>query len=84
MTSEVVASSLKKGGYVMIDDQPCKISEATRNDGEMKITAMHLFDGKKNYQKTFSTSDNVKVPVVNESSFQLACPPFHPTELNTS
>lgn len=82
MTSEVVASSLKKGGYVIIDNQPCKISETTRNDGEIKITAIHLFDRKKNYQKTFSTNNNIKVPVVNKSSFQLAYPPFHPTEQN--
>lgn len=70
------AGNLKKGGYVMINNRPCKITEIstskTGKHGHAKanIVAVDIFNGRK-YEEVAPTSHNLDVPTVNRMDFSL-------------
>ena len=70
------AGSLKKGGYVVIDGHPCKISEIsfakTGKHGHAKasIVAIDIFTNKK-YEDSQPSSHNMDCPVVVKTDYPL-------------
>lgn len=52
MPSQIEASSLKGGRYVLIDDEPCEVRDVSKSSpgkhgsAKMKIKAKGVFDGK--------------------------------------
>lgn len=70
------ASSVKKGGYVVIKGKPCKVveisSSKTGKHGHAKIniTAIDIFTQKK-YEDVCPASHNVDVPVIERNEYQL-------------
>eukprot|EP00178_Gracilaria_changii_P019279 TRINITY_DN5599_c0_g1_i1.p1 TRINITY_DN5599_c0_g1~~TRINITY_DN5599_c0_g1_i1.p1 ORF type:complete len:166 (+),score=27.06 TRINITY_DN5599_c0_g1_i1:31-498(+) len=70
------AGALKKGGFVVIKDRPCKIVEIstskTGKHGHAKahIVAIDIFTEKK-LEELCPTSHNMTVPFVNRTEYQL-------------
>eukprot|EP01006_Ploeotia_vitrea_P065893 TRINITY_DN93992_c0_g1_i1.p1 TRINITY_DN93992_c0_g1~~TRINITY_DN93992_c0_g1_i1.p1 ORF type:complete len:157 (-),score=35.59 TRINITY_DN93992_c0_g1_i1:112-582(-) len=70
------AGALKKGGFVVIKDRPCKIVEIstskTGKHGHAKahIVAIDIFTSKK-LEELCPTSHNMTVPFVNRVEYQL-------------
>ena len=70
------AGSLKKGGYVVINNRPCKVMEVstskTGKHGHAKanITAIDIFTGKK-LEDVCPTSHNLLVPNVTKADYQV-------------
>ncbi|CEL99909.1 unnamed protein product [Vitrella brassicaformis CCMP3155] len=75
-TFPMQAGNLKKNGFAMLKDKPCKIMEITTSKtgkhGHAKahIVGLDIFTGKK-YEDLCPTSHNMSVPVVNRAEFQL-------------
>jgi len=69
------ASSLRKNGFVLIKDHPCKIvdmsSSKTGKHGHAKIhfVALDIFDGKK-YEDICPSTHNMQVPNVQRKECQ--------------
>lgn len=70
------ASSLRIGGFVMINDRPCKITDmSTSKTGKhggakVHLTGNDIFTDKK-MVCIYSSTDNVDVPIVNNKEYQL-------------
>eukprot|EP01027_Heterolobosea_sp_BB2_P020385 GEZU01029089.1.p1 GENE.GEZU01029089.1~~GEZU01029089.1.p1 ORF type:complete len:154 (-),score=60.90 GEZU01029089.1:156-617(-) len=75
-TFPMQAGSLRKGGYVVIKDRPCKIvdisTSKTGKHGHAKanIVAVDIFTGRK-YEDVAPTSHNLDVPNVTREDFTL-------------
>ncbi len=73
---KVEVRQLKKGKYIMIDDEPCKIVEYTTSSpgkhgsAKARIVAVGLFDGKKR-TLTKPVDAKVEVPVVERKTAQV-------------
>ena len=69
-------SKLRKGGYVMIKDKPCKVMEMstskTGKHGHAKVhyVGLDIFTGKK-YEDICPSTHSVNVPHVNRSELQI-------------
>ncbi|CAH8286877.1 unnamed protein product [Schistosoma turkestanicum] len=69
-------SSLRKGGYVLMKDRPCKIMEmSTSKTGKHGSAKSHLvgidiFTGKK-YEEICSSSHTMNVPIITRKEYQL-------------
>jgi len=69
-------SSIKKGGYVVIKDKPCKVVETstskTGKHGHAKVhmVALDIFTGKK-YEEICPSTHNMMVPNVSRTEFML-------------
>lgn len=76
MTTPLQVGKLRKGGYAMLKERPCKIVEIktskTGKHGHAKavITGIDIFTGKK-IVECYSTSHNIDVPVVTKITYQL-------------
>jgi len=70
------AGQIKKGGYIMIKDRPCKVvnvsTSKTGKHGHAKanFTAIDIFNGKK-VEDVVPTTHTTYVPNVNRSEYQL-------------
>lgn len=70
------SGNLKKGGYVVIKDKPCKITEVTTSKtgkhghAKANITGIDIFTGKK-YEDVCPTSHNMPVPNVTRNEYQV-------------
>jgi len=68
--------SLKKGAYIMIDGEPCKVVEISKSKlgkhgaAKARIVAIGAFTGQK---RTIikSTGDKVEVPIINRKDAQV-------------
>ncbi|NPB01695.1 MAG: translation initiation factor IF-5A [Methanopyri archaeon] len=73
---KVEVRQLKKGRYVMIDDEPCKIVEYTTSSpgkhgsAKARIVAVGLFDGKKR-TITKPVDAKIEVPVIERKTAQV-------------
>eukprot|EP00043_Microstomoeca_roanoka_P004880 m.52421 g.52421 ORF g.52421 m.52421 type:complete len:153 (-) comp12700_c1_seq1:381-839(-) len=69
-------SSLRKNGYVVIKDRPCKITDMstskTGKHGHAKVNlvGVDIFTGKK-YEDICPSTHNMNVPVVKRNDYQL-------------
>ncbi|KAL9550023.1 hypothetical protein MBANPS3_004916 [Mucor bainieri] len=71
LTYPVKCSALKKGGYVVIEGRPCRITDiSTSENGEVKLDGMDIFNGKK-YKAVSSSNDNMDVPNVSRRDLQV-------------
>lgn len=76
LTFPCPCNDVKKGGYIMIKEKPCKVSEIsvskTGKHGHAKanIVGYDIFTEKK-YEDIFPTSHNVDVPFVKKTEFDL-------------
>lgn len=70
------AGNIKKNGYVVLKDCPCKVVDVsiskTGKHGHAKahIVGLDIFTGKK-YEDISTTSHNMQVPYVTRSEYQL-------------
>ncbi|OMJ68015.1 hypothetical protein SteCoe_34665 [Stentor coeruleus] len=68
--------SLKKGGYVLIKDHPCKIVDMSvakvgkHGSAKAKITGIDVFTANK-YEEIHPTSHNIDVPVITREDWTL-------------
>jgi translation initiation factor 5A len=68
--------SLKKNGYVVIKEHPCRIVEMSvakvgkHGSAKAKITGIDVFSGNK-YEEIHPTSHNVDVPVIKREDWTL-------------
>jgi translation initiation factor 5A len=75
-TYPVQCSALRKNGYVMIKDRPCKVIEMstskTGKHGHAKVhlVGLDIFTAKK-YEDLCPSTHNIDVPNVNRSDYQL-------------
>lgn len=76
MGSQIEASSLKKGSYVIIDDEPCEVKEAKKSapgkhgHAKMKIRAEGIFDGQ-SYNETVPAEHKMMSPTINKKTGQV-------------
>nr|CAH8838969.1 unnamed protein product [Trichobilharzia regenti] len=69
-------SSLRKGGYVVIKDRPCKIVEMTTSktgkhgSAKVHLVALDIFTSKK-YEEICSSSHTMNVPIITRKEYQL-------------
>lgn len=76
MSKPVDVGSLRVGGYVIIDDEPCRIVEMTRSKpgkhgaAKARVVAIGVFDGQK---RTFVKPVNaqIEVPMIEKRSGQI-------------
>jgi translation initiation factor 5A len=65
--------TLKKGRYIIIDDEPCKISDITTSSpgkhgsAKARIEAVGIFDGKKRFIIK-PTGDKIDSPLIDKRS----------------
>lgn len=70
--------SLRIGGYIVIENRPCKITEMTtaktgkHGCAKAHFMAVDIFTEQK-YQYMSTTTKNVDVPVVKKDDYQLVC-----------
>ena len=68
--------SLKKGGYVLIKEHPCRIVDMSvakvgkHGSAKAKITGIDIFSGNK-YEEIHPTSHNIDVPNVHREDWTL-------------
>ncbi|OJJ30555.1 hypothetical protein ASPWEDRAFT_46160 [Aspergillus wentii DTO 134E9] len=76
LTSQCVASDLRKSGHVVIKGRPCKIVDiSTSRTGKHGHTKSHvvgidIFTGKK-YEDIVASSQSVDVPIVHRNEYSL-------------
>lgn len=76
MGQQVEASSLKKGSYVIIDDEPCIVKEAKKSapgkhgHAKMKIRAEGMFDGQ-GYNETVPAEHKMMAPTIQKKTGQI-------------
>ena len=72
----IEAGQIRKGGYIMIKERPCKVSEVTSSKtgkhGHAKchFVAIDIFTGKK-LEDVIPSTHTTSVPVVRRSEYQL-------------
>ncbi|MFB8171444.1 hypothetical protein ACFC60_26230 [Kitasatospora purpeofusca] len=66
------ASALRKGGYLVIEDSPCEITDISTADGggTLTVTGRDLFTGTTR-TGTHGPGDDVRVPVVGRSDCEV-------------
>jgi len=76
MSKPVDVGSLRKGGYITVDGEPCRIVDITKSkpgkhgSAKARIVAIGIFDGvKKSFVKPVGA--NVEVPMINKRSGQV-------------
>ena len=73
-TFPVAAGDIKKGGYCILKDMPCKVVEYSTSKagkhGHAKATivGIDIFTGKK-YEDACPTSHNIYVPIVKKNEY---------------
>lgn len=76
MGQQVDASSLKKGSYVIIDDEPCEVKTAKKSapgkhgHAKMKIRAEGMFDGQ-SYNETVPAEHKMLAPTIQKKTGQV-------------
>ena len=76
LTTPVQAGALKKGHFVCINGNPCKVVEITTSKtgkhghAKANITALDIFTGKK-LEEVAPTSHNLEQPVVKRTEYNL-------------
>ena len=76
LTYPAQASSLRKGGYIVINEHPCRIVGMTicktgkHGAGKVHFTALDIFTSKK-IEMLESSTHNVTVPLVSKTEFTL-------------
>lgn len=76
LTIPTQASALRVGGFVLINERPCKVinmsTSKTGKHGSAKINfiGIDIFTEKK-YEHSITTTHNIDVPVVNRYDYQL-------------
>lgn len=69
----VKGNSIKEGGYVLIDDEVCRIKEIEKSKsgkhgaGKVRITGIGVFDNQKRTLLSPSQAD-IKVPIITRSN----------------
>ncbi|MDI6847868.1 MAG: translation initiation factor IF-5A [Candidatus Bathyarchaeia archaeon] len=76
MSKSVDVGSLRNGGYVTVDGEPCRIVDITKSkpgkhgSAKARIVAIGIFDGvKRSFVKPVDA--NVEVPMINKRSGQV-------------
>ena len=76
MSKPADVGSLKKGGYVVFEDEPCRIMDVTKSkpgkhgSAKARIVAIGIFDGvKRSFVKPVDAS--IDVPIINKRSGQV-------------
>jgi len=76
MSKPVDVGSLRKGGYIIVDDEPCRIVDITKSkpgkhgSAKARIVAIGVFDGvKRSLVKPVSA--NAEVPMIAKRSGQV-------------
>ncbi len=73
---DVEVRELKVGGYMVIDDEPCKIVEMTTSkpgkhgEAKARIVAIGVFDGQKR-SVVYPVKHKVKVPIIEKKEAQI-------------
>ena len=73
---DVEVRELKVGGYMVIDDEPCKIVEMTTSkpgkhgEAKARIVAIGVFDGQKR-SVVYPVKHKVKVPIIEKREAQI-------------
>lgn len=76
MASQVEAGKVKKGSYVMIDDEPCIVKKASKSmagkhgHAKVKIRAEGLFDGRSHRGK-WGADDKLISPEIQKKTGQI-------------
>lgn len=76
MSQQVEASKLKKGSYVIIDDEPCKVKDASKSmagkhgHAKVSIRAEGIFDGRSR-QKKVGADHKMMTPTINKKTGQI-------------
>ncbi|MGW6536083.1 translation initiation factor IF-5A [Streptomyces sp. NPDC055051] len=66
----VAAKDVRKGGYVLLKDRPCKVVEASVGKDSVHVVGIDVFTGKK-YEDIVKATENLQAPVVTHTDFQL-------------
>jgi translation initiation factor 5A len=76
MSKPAEVGSLRVGGYIIIDDEPCKIVELTKSKpgkhgaAKARIVAIGIFDGqKRSFVKPVDAQ--IEVPIIEKRSGQI-------------
>ncbi|MCD6275801.1 MAG: translation initiation factor IF-5A [Thermoplasmata archaeon] len=73
---DVEVRELKVGGYMVIDDEPCRIVEMTTSkpgkhgEAKARIVAIGVFDGQKR-SVVYPVKHKVKVPIIEKKEAQI-------------
>mgnify|MGYP000739965084 CR=1 FL=1 len=73
---DVEVRELKVGGYMVIDDEPCRIVEMTTSkpgkhgEAKARIVAIGVFDGQKR-SIVYPVKHKVKVPIIEKKEAQI-------------
>ncbi len=73
---DVEVRELKVGGYMVVDDEPCKIVEMTTSkpgkhgEAKARIVAIGVFDGQKR-SLVYPVKHKVKVPIIEKRDAQV-------------
>ena len=76
MSKPVGVGSLRKGGYIIVDDEPCRIVDITKSkpgkhgSAKARVVAIGVFDGvKRSFVKPVDA--NAEVPMIEKKSGQI-------------
>lgn len=75
-TEQVEVRELKEGRYVVIDDEPCKISSISTSkpgkhgEAKARIEAIGIFDGNKK-SVVYPVKHKVQVPIIDKRTAQI-------------
>jgi len=76
MSQQVEASSLSKGSYVIIDDEPCEVKEASKSmagkhgHAKVSIRAESIFDGS-SHQVKVGADHKMMTPRIDKKTGQI-------------
>jgi translation initiation factor 5A len=76
MSKPVDVGSLRVGGYMIIDNEPCRIVDITKSkpgkhgSAKARIVAIGVFDGQK-HQFVKPVGSNVEIPIIDKRSGQV-------------
>ncbi len=76
MSQQVEASKLKKGSYVIIEDEPCEVKEASKSmagkhgHAKVSIRAESIFDGQ-SYRKKVGADHKMMAPTIEKKTGQI-------------